>query len=106
MRCDTAKKPGRRTPDPELLRKREKAGERYAAAVQELISCLVDLAAVEGAIGAESVPEHERSFYTFAAHQPDTLPDLRHRAFVPQLPKSIRALVEARSDQLTNAPAA
>jgi hypothetical protein len=78
---------------PDLAARHAGAGERYSAAVGEMIDALVDLAAIEGALPADPL-------HTFAADVRDEWPELRHRRFVPTLPKSVRALVVQRRGDL------
>lgn len=81
-----------KTKDIHALRK--VAGERYAAAAAALKEALVELAAIEGAtpgVSGDDVPR-----YGFAAHQPDALPELRHREFLPHPPQGIREAVSLR----------
>jgi hypothetical protein len=75
---------------------RQDAGRRYAAAVAELLEAYADLATVEGDLAD---PDGRR---TFGAHLalPDALPALRHREFVPALPKDLAETIAARRAQL------
>lgn len=82
-------------PTNDLASRHPGAGKRYAAAVDELIAALVDLAAIERALPADPLQ-------SFEADVPDQFPALRHRQFVPTLPKSIRALVQQRAAEISN----
>lgn len=82
----------------DLEARHAKAGDRYAKALDELLSAMIDLSAIEGALPAG--PDGQGHLRTFACDVPDALPMLRHRQFAPTLPKSIRALVQAQRSQM------
>jgi hypothetical protein len=81
------------------LKTRQAAGERYAAAVAELHAALAELAVMDSLVGGDDITK-----LTFGAWQPEALPDLRHREFVPTVPK-IRELVAERRAELLEAVA-
>jgi hypothetical protein len=81
---------------------RAAAGARYAAACLELEEAMIDLAALDGlAQPVGPCSAEERGLYTFAAaNLADGLGDLRHREFLPNPPKGLRAARAARKEQL------
>lgn len=83
-------------PNP-FVAQRQAAGKRYAAAVSDLHAALVELAALD-ALAPSGTPAD--SLNSFAASQPESLPELRHREFVPSVPTKIRAAVTARRAEL------
>jgi hypothetical protein len=78
------------------------AGARYAAACAELQDAMIDLAALDNlAQPVAACSAEERGLYTFAAaNLTDGLGDLRHREFLPNPPKGLRAARAARKEQL------
>jgi hypothetical protein len=86
--------------DPAQAAIRAAAGKRYAEAVAELVEAYVDLAAIEGAMPSSGA----NVLKTFAAHQVDDLPDLRHREFVPNAPSHIKRLTAMRRETITSSP--
>tara|TARA_R110002167_G_scaffold27139_11_gene92628 strand:+ start:2782 stop:3165 length:384 start_codon:yes stop_codon:yes gene_type:complete len=89
-------------PTTDFTETRAAAGARYAAACAELQEAMIDLAALDGlAQPAGPCSAEERGLYTFAAtNLADGLGDLRHREFLPNPPRGLRAARTARKEQL------
>lgn len=78
---------------PELAKRHQSAGERYAAACAELRSAMIELAALDGLMPPSAGN-------TFAAWQPNALAELRHRGFAPHPPQNIRSAVAVRVEEI------